>query len=56
MLYKAPLTEREKAIMKHRLFGFNHVTLQKTGEKFGVTRERIRQIESVIVSKLYDNL
>ena len=48
------LNEREATIVKLR-FGLNDgetMTLEQIGEKFGVTRERIRQIESKALKKL----
>ena len=47
------LSERERFIMEHR-FGLNNKevhTLEKIGEEFGVTRERIRQIEFSLMKK-----
>lgn len=42
------LSERERIIIMHRfgLGGCEVMTLQMLGEKFGITRERVRQIES----------
>jgi RNA polymerase primary sigma factor len=48
------LTDREKAILAMR-FGLNdgvEKTLEEIGKVFGVTRERIRQIESEALKKL----
>jgi RNA polymerase primary sigma factor len=50
----AGLTDREKAILAMR-FGLNdgvEQTLEEIGKVFGVTRERIRQIESEALKKL----
>jgi RNA polymerase primary sigma factor len=50
----AALTDREKAILAMR-FGLNdgvEKTLEEIGKVFGVTRERIRQIESEALKKL----
>jgi RNA polymerase primary sigma factor len=50
----AALTDREKAILAMR-FGLNdgvEQTLEEIGKVFGVTRERIRQIESEALKKL----
>jgi RNA polymerase primary sigma factor len=50
----AGLTDREKAILAMR-FGLNdgvEKTLEEIGKVFGVTRERIRQIESEALKKL----
>lgn len=48
------LTEKEVAVVKKRfaLMGQAKQTLEKIGKQFKVTRERIRQIESIALSKL----
>ena len=54
-LYKAmvDLTEREKEIIILRFgIGGQSYTLEEVGAKFGVTRERIRQIEAKALMKL----
>jgi len=49
------LSSREEYILRHR-FGLSgeqeRETLEKIGEKFGVTRERIRQVEEAALQKL----
>ena len=48
------LTDREAKVLKMR-FGLNGarpMTLEEVGQKFGVTRERIRQIEAKALRKL----
>lgn len=47
------LTSREMVVIKFR-FGFegDRMTLEEIGEKYGVTRERIRQIEEKTLKKL----
>lgn len=47
------LTEREKTIIFYR-FGLkrDNSTLQQVGEMYGLTRERIRQIEAKVLKKL----
>ena len=50
----AALTERERIIL-HMRFGLDDgspMTLDQIGAKFGLTRERIRQIEAVALAKL----
>jgi len=50
----ATLTPREERVLKMR-FGIDEkadYTLEEVGEKFGVTRERIRQIEAKALRKL----
>jgi RNA polymerase primary sigma factor len=48
------LTEREREVLEQR-FGLKDGysrTLEEVGDKFGITRERIRQIEAVALRKL----
>lgn len=50
----ATLSPREESVLRMR-FGLGHRdenSLQQIGDKFGVTRERIRQIESVALRRL----
>jgi RNA polymerase primary sigma factor len=48
------LDSREKEILRQRfgLDGDNEKTLEEVGEQFGVTRERIRQIQEIALRKL----
>ena len=48
------LTERESSILSMRfgLDGNHEMTLEDIGERFGVTRERIRQIQELALKKL----
>ena len=48
------LTERESKVLRMRfgLAGSKPLTLEEVGRHFGVTRERIRQIESKAIRKL----
>jgi len=48
------LDPREETILRYRfgLDGGNEKTLEEVGEKFGVTRERIRQIQNIALHKL----
>jgi len=50
----ATLDPREAEILRYRfgLDGDDERTLEEVGEKFGVTRERIRQIQNVALAKL----
>ena len=46
------LTPREQQIILYR-FGITYTkTLEEAGKEFGVTRERIRQIEAIALEKL----
>lgn len=44
--------ERERAIYSRRLIAKNPQTLDQIGQDFGVTRERIRQIEASVIKTL----
>ena len=48
------LNERESMILRYRfgLDGDTQKTLEQVGQKFGVTRERVRQIQNMALSKL----
>jgi RNA polymerase sigma-32 factor len=46
------LTPREKDIIQHRYLDDSRSTLADIGENYGVTKERIRQIESRALTKL----
>jgi len=51
---QAALTEREQLVIALRfgLAGQPRTQLEKVGERLGVTRERVRQIEEVALRKL----
>ena len=48
------LDQREATILRYRfgLDGGNEKTLEEVGEKFGVTRERVRQIQNIALKRL----
>lgn len=52
------LSQKEKQIIEHRfsLNGNPKATLEKIGKEFGVTRERVRQIEKNALRKLQRNV
>jgi RNA polymerase sigma-32 factor len=50
--FENKLKDREKVIFKDRLIAEEPKTLQELGERFGVSRERVRQVESRLKVKL----
>ena len=50
----ATLDSREATILRYRfgLDGDYEKTLEEVGERFGVTRERVRQIQNIALNKL----
>lgn len=46
------LNERERFIIKNRMLTNEPMTLSEVGEKFGISRERVRQIEEASMKKL----
>ena len=49
---ESQLNERDLYIFQHRILADEPVTLQDVGDKFGITRERARQLESRVVKKM----
>ncbi len=52
VLGNLPAREREVLVMRYGLSGKNPRTLEECGEAFGVTRERVRQIETSTLRKI----
>jgi RNA polymerase sigma-32 factor len=52
MLFKGQLKGKEAEIFEKRLLAEAPITLQEIGDKFGISRERVRQIESRLKNKL----
>ena len=50
--FGATLKDRELDIFRDRLLNDSPATLQEIGEKYGVSRERARQIEERLKKKL----
>jgi len=49
---RAGLSEIEQAIVKRRIFTDEEETLEQIGDSFGLSRERIRQLQGTAISKL----
>ena len=51
------LDEREATILRYRfgLDGGSEKTLEEVGEQFGVTRERVRQIQNIALHQAAEN-
>jgi RNA polymerase sigma-32 factor len=50
--FAEPLTEKEDYIFRKRLIVEDPLTLQEIGDEFGISRERVRQIEKRLIDKL----
>jgi RNA polymerase sigma-32 factor len=50
------LNDRELELLEERLLADEPKTLQEIGERYGVTREAVRQMEARLMSKLRDSL
>jgi RNA polymerase sigma-32 factor len=54
--FAAGLDEREQRIVEARILAEEPLTLQELGDEFGVTRERVRQLETRLVKRLREYL
>jgi RNA polymerase sigma-32 factor len=54
--FRETLSDRELVILEKRLLTEDPVTLQELGEEFGVSRERVRQLEERLKKTLGDYL
>ena len=50
--FKKNMTDRELDIFEQRIFSDSPVTLQEIGDKYDISRERVRQIEKNIIKKM----
>ncbi len=50
--FKKTLKDKEKTVFEERLNAENPKTLQEVADKYGLTRERARQIESNVIDKM----
>jgi RNA polymerase sigma-32 factor len=49
---KTQLSDREKIILEERILADEPLTLQEIGEKYGITREAVRQMEARLMKKI----
>ena len=50
--FRKKLTKRELEIFDLRIFSDSPVTLQKIGDRYGISRERVRQVEKNVIKKI----
>lgn len=50
--FRKKMTSREIEIFELRIFSDNPVTLQEIGDRYGISRERVRQVEKNIIRKM----
>jgi len=50
--FKKQMAPRELYIFEKRIFSENPATLQKIGDRYGISRERVRQVEKNIIKKM----
>ncbi|MBI5843939.1 MAG: RNA polymerase factor sigma-32 [Deltaproteobacteria bacterium] len=51
-VFRKSLKERELEIFDSRLFSDSPATLQEIGDRHGISRERVRQLENTVIKKL----
>lgn len=49
---RASLTEKEKILLEERVLSDEPLTLQEIGDKYGITREAVRQTEARLMKKI----
>ena len=50
--FRKEMTERELEIFDQRIFSDSPATLQDIGDRYGISRERVRQVEKNIIRKM----
>ncbi len=50
--FRKKMTKRELEIFDLRIFSDNPATLQEIGDRYGISRERVRQVEKNIIRKM----
>lgn len=53
---RSELNERELILLEERILADDPLTLQEIGEKYGITREAVRQAESRLMKKIKDRM
>lgn len=54
--FRRDLSDRERAILDERVLGEEPLTLQALGDRFGTSREAVRQVEARLVKRLKEFL
>jgi RNA polymerase sigma-32 factor len=54
--FGATLRDKDRVIFDHRLLAEEPLTLQEIGDRYGISRERVRQIESRLKRRLREHL
>jgi RNA polymerase sigma-32 factor len=49
------LSDKERDLLEQRILSDSPATLREIGAKYGITRERVRQIESRLLEKIRDH-
>jgi len=52
--FRKKLTSRELEIFDQRIFSDTPITLQEIGDSYGISRERVRQVEKTVIKKMRD--
>ena len=50
--FRKQMTDREVVIFDERIFSDTPLTLQQLGDRYGISRERVRQVEKNIIKKM----
>jgi len=50
--FRKQMSDRESEIFDQRIFSDSPVTLQEIGDRYGISRERVRQIEKNVIKKM----
>jgi RNA polymerase sigma-32 factor len=53
-IFRKRMTKRENEIFDLRIFSDNPTTLQEIGDRYNISRERVRQVEKNIINKMRD--